>query len=79
MTTPDATGAFQAMIAEYEERGWEIRSINQAELRATLRAGVMTAANAQQGGTATAVAGASICRKLWVDAKGEVQETSVPC
>jgi hypothetical protein len=79
MVATDSTRDFEARIAYYDETGWEIRTINHAALRATVRFGATSAGNDSQGATAPAVAKTSVCRKLWVDSKGEVQETNVPC
>lgn len=79
MVVIDSTRNFEAMVAHYEATGWEIRTIDHAALRATVWAGAGTVGNGLENASATAGATASLCRKLWVDSKGEVQETNVPC
>jgi hypothetical protein len=79
MATTDSTSAFQAMIAHYEASGWEVRMINHTDPRAFVRAGASIVGDGSREVPARTVATPSACRKLWVDSKGEVQETVVPC
>jgi hypothetical protein len=79
MTATDATSAFQAMVAQYEDTGWEVRAINQAALRATVRRRAAPVDDHAPGAPARVIAVASRCRKVWVDGMGAVQETNVPC
>jgi hypothetical protein len=79
MTMTDATSAFQALIAHYEASGWEVRTINHTALRATVRARHATPGDGGEDLTIQVLATNAGCRKLWVDSKGEVQETVVPC
>jgi hypothetical protein len=74
MTGPNTVSAFQALVERYEHDGWAIRTIDRTALRATVRA-----ADSHDFATANGPAPASVCRKLWVDAQGKVQETDVPC
>jgi hypothetical protein len=78
MTVTDSTRAFEATIARYEAGGWNVRTIDRAGLRATVRAGT-TASESAPGVMIQVAATASGCRRVWVDSKGEVQETDVPC
>ncbi len=79
MSTTDSASAFRAMVAQYESRGWEVRTIDQTTLRATVRARVALAGSESRDVTVQVATDASGCRRLWVDSKGEVQETVVPC
>jgi hypothetical protein len=79
MAATDSTTKFEAMVAHYEATGWEIRAIDHAALRATVSSGSRIPGNGSQHLPATTRATAPLCRKLWVDSKGEVQETKVPC
>jgi hypothetical protein len=76
MTGTDAATAFHAMVARYEHDGWAIRTLNRTELRATVRAGASHNGGRENG---PAPPRPSVCRRLWVDAQGLVQETDVPC
>ena len=67
------------MVKRYEANGWEVRTINHDELRATVRATAARPRDDERDLTIQVVSTASGCRKLWVDSKGEVQETVVPC
>jgi hypothetical protein len=79
MSTTDSARAFQAMVEQYESRGWEVRTIDQTALRATVRARVALPGTESRDLTVTFATDGSGCRRLWVDSKGEVQETVVPC
>ena len=79
MSTTESATAFQAMVAHYESRGWEVRTIDQAGLRATVRARVAVPGSESRDLTLQVATTESGCRRLWVDSKGEVQETVVPC
>ena len=78
-STSDSTSAFQAMVRHYESRGWDVRTINHAALRATVRSTVAPEGDDTCDLTIQVVVTASDCRKLWVDSQGHVQETDVPC
>ena len=78
MTVTDSTRAFQAMVKKYESSGWEVRTIDNTGLRATVRA-ITRPAGGDTGGQPVQVAAVTGCRRLWVDSKGEIQETTVPC
>ena len=79
MTVTDSTRAFEATIARYEAGGWDVRTIDHTERRATVRAGTTVVRGNAPGVMFQVDATASGCRKVWVDSKGEVQETDVPC
>ncbi|HEX5165839.1 MAG TPA: hypothetical protein VFV93_10625 [Thermomicrobiales bacterium] len=79
MTVTDSTSAFEAAIARYEAGGWKVRTIDRTGLRATVRAGTTAASKHAPGVMIQVAATASGCRRIWVDSKGEVQETDVPC
>lgn len=79
MSIVDSASAFQAMVARYEARGWEVRTIDRTGLRATLRARVAPFDVDGHDLAVQAATTASGCRRLWVDSQGEVQETVVPC
>jgi hypothetical protein len=79
MSATDSARAFQAMVEQYESRGWEVRTIDHTTLRATVRARVAPLDGNGAGPTVQVATTASGCRRLWVDSKGEVQETTVPC
>ncbi|HYI16035.1 MAG TPA: hypothetical protein VEX37_11630 [Thermomicrobiales bacterium] len=79
MSTTDSASAFRAMVAQYESRGWEVRTIDQAGQRATVRARVVLPGSESRDLTVQVATTESGCRRLWVDSKGEVQETVVPC
>ena len=79
MTTAASTGTFQAMIAHYEETGWEVRTIDHAARRATLRSRATPVNHVGPDVTIPVVATAHTCRRIWVDSSGAVQETNVPC
>ncbi len=67
------------MVEQYESRGWEVRTIDQTGLRATVRARVALPGSESQELAVQVATTESGCRRLWVDSKGEVQETVVPC
>lgn len=79
MSTTVSARAFQAMVEQYESRGWEVRTIDQTTLRATLRARVALPGSESRDLTVKVATEGSGCRRIWVDSKGEVQETVVPC
>ena len=79
MNPTDTASAFRAMVAQYESRGWEVRTIDQTGLRATVRARVVLPGSESRDLTVQVATTESGCRRLWVDSKGEVQETVVPC
>ena len=79
MTATDSAIAFQAMVKQYESRGWVVRTIDHSTLRATVRALVAPIGDESRDLTITLAATESGCKRLWVDASGEVQETVVPC
>lgn len=79
MMATDTMTAFQAMVKQYEARGWEVRTIDHAAQRATVRAKVALPGDEARDPTIQVATTASGCRRLWVDSTGEVQETVVPC
>ncbi len=79
MSTTDSASAFRAMVEQYESRGWEVRTIDQTGLRATVRARVALPGSESQELAVQVATTESGCRRLWVDSKGEIQETVVPC
>jgi hypothetical protein len=70
MTTAESVQMFEAMLERYEGEGWNVRTIDRTHHRATVRL--------VQPGTRPQVPSA-VCRRLWIDQQGVVQETSVPC
>ena len=78
MTELIAATEFHTVVERYEHGGWVIRTIDHGALRAAVREGA-SRNGASENGPASAQAGLSVCRKLWVDAQGQVQETDVPC
>lgn len=74
-----SASAFLAMVAQYESGGWDVRTIDHVGLRATVRARVAPVGDEARDLTVQVIATASGCRRLWVDSKGDVQETTVPC
>ena len=78
MTVTESTSAFQAMVKKYESTGWEVRTIDHVGLRATVRVRT-TPTGGDTHEQPVQVATVAGCRRLWVDSKGEVQETTVPC
>lgn len=79
MSESDSARAFQAMVTQYESRGWDVRTIDHSTLRATVRARVAPVGDENRDLTIQLAATESGCKRLWVDGKGEVQETVVPC
>jgi hypothetical protein len=69
---------FTATVARYERCGWSITTIDRAQERAFMRTNAL-AANGSHESPLTSPERFPACRKLWVDAQGEVQETNVPC
>ena len=63
MDRVSADEAFRALVARYEDNGWDVRTIDAEHTRAIVRLAGQPPS----------------CRKLWVDAAGSVQETKVPC
>jgi hypothetical protein len=74
-----AATAFHALVEQYERCGWDVRTIDHIELRALVREGSAGDADTQRGAALKGLAKSAICRKLWVDSEGQVQETNVPC
>lgn len=79
MRRDHAIAVFEALVARYQRSGWTVRTMDRATLRANVH---------RQGHDPTASAGAvrrdaagqvAVCRKLWVDAQGDAQETNIPC
>lgn len=79
MMATDSEIAFQAIVKQYESRGWVVRTIDHTTLRATVRALVAPIGDKNRDLTVKLAATESGCKRLWVDASGEVQETVVPC
>jgi hypothetical protein len=79
MSGPTPLTEFQTMVARYKRCGWDVRSIDHATSRAFVRAGTGDHHDNPGGPSVTAPSRAPACRKLWVDAQGQVQETNVPC
>ena len=77
--TEDSASAFRAMVKQYEAGGWDVRTIDHTALRATVRARIAPAGDDARDLTVQVVTTGSGCRRLWVDSKGAVQETTVPC
>ncbi len=84
-TTPLAAdllpAALEALISEYEGKGWIVRMRDTHEQRVIVRT---TGPNTANGASTandpeTLPAGPAICRKLWVDKLGKLQDTPVPC
>jgi hypothetical protein len=75
------------MVARYERHGWEVRSVDATLQRAFVRANVLGDVDdaprqreqSEDGLRPDLPARLPACRKLWVDARGDVQETNVPC
>jgi transketolase N-terminal domain/subunit len=70
MTTMQAVQMFEALLERYEAEGWNVRTIDRTNHRATVRL--------VQPSTRPQVP-IAICRRLWIDQQGVVQETNVPC
>lgn len=79
MLKSDSTLALEAMIDRYVTGGWEVRTVNDVQLRAIVRSGISPSGDHAVGSSDQIAASRSGCRKLWVDSKGQVQETDVPC
>jgi hypothetical protein len=73
-----ADTAFRAMIARYEDNGWEVRALDTEHSRAFVRTVAHDRATDEDRSSAR-VPWQPTCRKLWIDAEGTVHETSVPC
>ena len=71
--------AFQSVVARYERSGWDVRTINHATLRATVHTSGADPGALPGEPRVKSPDRTPACRKLWVDAQGQVQETDVPC
>ena len=79
MDRTNADTAFRTMLTQYEDAGWEVRTLDATGLRATVRTIVQPqVAPGSEPDTATPLR-LPACRRVWVDAAGAVQETNVPC
>jgi hypothetical protein len=71
--------AFRAMLASYEDGGWEVRTLDTTGMRAIVRTDKQAPSVQGIEPVVSAPVRLPACRKLWVDAAGDVQETNVPC
>jgi len=79
MSGPETASAFLTLVERYEGDGWVVRTIDRQRQRATVQTHT-TAPDTTRGDSGSSPPQRRpTCRKLWVDAQGEVQATDVPC
>jgi hypothetical protein len=79
MTGARIATAFQTMVARYERCGWVVRTVDYTTLRATVRTNGDAPSSTLDDPPVRIPGRVPACRKLWVDSRGDVQETDVPC